>query len=209
MHTLIKCCGLTNPLEADYLKEQKIDFAGIVLFFPKSKRNCSIEQAEDILNALSDEIKRVAVVVSPTPEQILEIQGIKPAKKKGFDYIQIHGELTEEMLQALTLPVLKAFNVSDMAQYPRYHALKQVVGYVFDANEPGSGKVFDWKLVEKVPRDEKLLLLAGGLDSTNVEEAIRIIHPDGVDVSSGIEYVDRPGKDPLKIEAFAKKVRSV
>ena len=90
--------------------------------------------------------------------------------------------------------MLKAFNIKDMAQYVTFQKYPQIVGYVFDAQEPGSGKTFDWKLVTDIPRDEKLFLLAGGLHPDNVAEAIAAIHPDGVDVSSGVEFTDKPGK---------------
>ena len=199
----IKVCGLTSTKEASYLNQNQVDFAGFILFFPKSKRNITIAQAKEIMDALSPEIKRVAVVVSPTPEQALEIT------HAGFDYIQIHGTLSEEVLAVLTIPVLKAFNIKDMEQYPKFQACPQIAGYVFDAQEPGSGKTFDWKLVTTIPRDEKLLLLAGGLHPDNVADAIAAIHPDGVDVSSGVEYdKETIGKSPEKIHAFVKNVRN-
>ena len=72
--TKIKICGLTSPAEAWYLNENHVDFAGMVLFFPKSKRNISIERAKEIMSALDASIKRVAVVVSPTIEQVRQIE---------------------------------------------------------------------------------------------------------------------------------------
>ena len=68
--TKVKICGLTSPAEARFLNENHVDFAGMVLFFPKSKRNISIEQAREIMVALDASIKRIAVVVSPSIEQI-------------------------------------------------------------------------------------------------------------------------------------------
>jgi len=203
--TKIKICGLTSPAEARYLNENHVDFAGMVLFFPKSKRNISIEQAKDIMAALDASIKRVAVVVSPSIEQIRQIEAA------GFDYVQIHGEIPEtetEAEAAIAIPILKAFNVSDMGSYEKYHNDSRIAGYVFDAIEPGSGKTFDWKLVDNIPRDEKLLLLAGGLNPDNVRMAIEAVHPDGVDVSSGVENDDKAGKNPERIRAFAIAVES-
>lgn len=197
----VKICGLTSPEEAEYLNENGADFAGIVLFFPKSKRNTTPDQASEIIRTLNPNIKKVAVVVSPTPEQAEQIAQL------GFDYIQIHGTLCDELLSQIRIPILKAFNVKDMDQYPRFHQCPQIAGYVFDAQEPGSGKAFDWKLVEQIPRDEKLLILAGGLHPGNVADAICRVHPDAVDVSSGVEYPARPGKDPQRIQAFIKNAR--
>ena len=204
-NTKVKICGLTSPAEARYLNENHVDFAGMVLFFPKSKRNISIEQAREIMAALDASIKRVAVVVSPSIEQVRQIEAA------GFDYVQIHGEIPEtetEAEAAIAIPILKAFNVSDMGSYEKYHNDSRIAGYVFDAIEPGSGKTFDWKLVDNIPRDEKLLLLAGGLNPDNVRMAIEAVHPDGVDVSSGVENDDGAGKNPDKIHDFVAAVKS-
>lgn len=198
-NTKVKICGLTSPAEARYLNENHVDFAGMVLFFPKSKRNISIEQAKEIMAALDASIKRVAVVVSPSIEQVRQIEAA------GFDYVQIHAEIPEA---AIAIPILKAFNVSDMGSYEKYHNDSRIAGYVFDAIEPGSGKTFDWKLVDNIPRDEKLLLLAGGLNPDNVRMAIEAVHPDGVDVSSGVENDDGAGKNPEKIHDFVAAVKS-
>lgn len=203
--TKIKICGLTSPAEARYLNENHVDFAGMVLFFPKSKRNISIEQAMEIMAALDASIKRVAVVVSPSIEQVRQIEAA------GFDYVQIHGEIPEtetEAEAAIAIPILKAFNVSDMGSYEKYHNDSRIAGYVFDAIEPGSGKTFDWKLVDNIPRDEKLLLLAGGLNPDNVRMAIEAVHPNGVDVSSGVENDDGVGKNPEKIHDFVAAIKS-
>ena len=188
-NTKIKICGLTSPAEARYLNENHVDFAGMVLFFPKSKRNISIEQAKEI--------------VSPSIEQVRQIEAA------GFNYIQIHGEIPEtEAEAAIAIPILKAFNVSDMGSYEKYHNDSRIAGYVFDAIEPGSGKTFDWKLVDNIPRDEKLLLLAGGLNPDNVRMAIEAVHPNGVDVSSGVENDDGVGKNPEKIHDFVAAIKS-
>ena len=204
-HTLIKICGITSVKEAEFLNKHQVDFAGFVLFYPKSKRNVTLEKAKEIMSVLKDSIQTVAVVVSPTIEQAKEIQGA------GFSYIQIHKDVPQGFYEQCSIPVLKAFNVNDMEHFEEYHRNSAIAGYVFDAVEPGSGKVFDWKLVKNIPRDEKLFLLAGGLCSENVSEAIRYIKPDGVDVSSGVEYEDRQGKetgkDPERIADFVKAVR--
>ena len=200
-NTKVKICGLTSPAEARFLNENHVDFAGMVLFFSKSKRNISIEQATEIMATLDTSIKRVAVVVSPSIEQVRQIEAA------GFDYVQIHGEIPETEA-VINIPILKAFNVSDMGSYEKYHNDSRIAGYVFDAIEPGSGKTFDWRLVDNIPRDEKLLLLAGGLNPDNVRMAIEAVHPDGVDVSSGVENDDGAGKNPEKIHDFVAAVKS-
>lgn len=199
----IKICGLTSVADAAYLNENQVDLAGIVLFYPKSRRNMTIAGAIPVLKALAPSIKKVAVTVCPTLEQTEQIAAA------GFDYIQIHGKLTKELLENIQLPILKAFNITDMPEYPFYRSCPQIAGYIFDAQEPGSGKTFDWSLVTDLPKDDKLLFLAGGLHSGNVAQAINAVLPDGVDVSSGVEYDGRPAKDPEKIAAFVKAVRQL
>ena len=201
---IIKICGLTDVKEAIYLKENNVDLAGMVLFFEKSKRNISVDKSKDIIKALHPQIKAVAVTVAPTKEQIMEIESA------GFDYIQIHGTVTDELINACKIPVLKAFNVEDLDKYNHYLTLQNIRGFVFDAGEPGSGKTFDWTMLNDIKRDsERLYILAGGLNASNVARAIDVVKPDGVDISSGVEYSEKekPGKDPGKIKEFVEIVR--
>ena len=198
----IKICGLTNKKEAEYLNTNQVDFAGMVLFFPKSKRSITIEQAKEIISALNKEIQKVAVVVEPSMEQLREIE------QAGFDYIQIHGDMPEGIIRDTHIPIFKAFNISDMDRYEEYSKCDRIKAYVFDAQEPGSGKTFSWDMVKDMPRDDKMFILAGGLSIENVAEAIKYLKPDGVDISTGVEYDDGTlGKNPDKIRLFAKEVR--
>lgn len=199
--TKIKICGLTTPQEAEWVSKAQADYAGMVLFFPKSKRNITIEQAKEIMKSLSSKIKKVAVVVSPSALQLKEIQ------EAGFDIVQIHGQVIPEALGILQIPFLRAFNVDNMQEWERYEAEPKCIGYVFDAVKPGSGKTFDWSSIPNLPEDGKPYLLAGGLNPDNVGSAVAAMHPYGVDVSSGVESDSGTGKDPEKIEAFVKAVR--
>ena len=155
------------------------------------------------MKALDASVKKVAVVVSPSAGEVRQIE------EAGFDYIQIHGALSGDLMDKISIPVLKAFNVSDIGQYEKYCNCEKIAGYVFDAAEPGSGVAFDWNLLKSIPRDGKLLLLAGGLAPDNVAEAVAAVRPDGVDVSSGVEYSGGAGKSPEKIDLFVKRVRTV
>lgn len=200
----IKICGLTSPEEAAYVNAVQADYIGMVLFFEKSKRNISIAQAKEIMPALHPQIKRVAVTVSPSLEQVRQIH------TAGFDYVQIHGELKKEIIRETAVPILRAYNGTsmDFCEYERMSGCERIAGYVFDATSPGSGETCDWDTVNAIPRDKKLFFLAGGLNAQNVAEAIRYVRPDVVDVSSGVEYADKPGKDPVKIKLFAEAARN-
>lgn len=223
--TQVKICGLTRPEEVGWVVEERSDYFGIVLFFPKSKRNNSIENARKLIKVCHEECaerKRadehftppviVAVTVSPTPEQIKEIEDA------GFDMVQIHGELSEETLDTVSIPVIRAFHAGDAEAYKKYDDCPKVAAYLFDAQSPGSGRTFDWKALDTVSGertlpDGKKIFLAGGLHGENVREAIEHVHPDVVDVSSGVEKdaVTADGaviKDREKINEFIRKVRT-
>ena len=197
---LVKVCGLTDTVEADYLNKNKVDFAGFVLFFPKSKRNISIEKAEQIMAELDENIKKVAVIVSPDESEIQQING------SGFDYVQIHGEIKDRLLEQISKPVFKSFNIKDIKNIHKYQNNAKIVGYVFDAAVPGSGQVFDWSILNDIKRDAKTFILAGGLNDSNVREAVKLVNPDVVDVSSGVEYDSGSGKDPEKIKQFIRQL---
>ena len=199
--TKIKICGLTTPLEAEWVSKSQVDYAGMVLFFPKSKRNITIEQAKEIMKSMLPQIQKVAVVVSPSALQIKEIQ------KAGFDIVQIHGQVRPEAWETVRIPGRRAFNVDNMQEWERYEAEPKCIGYVFDAVKPGSGETFDWSSIPNLPEDGKPYLLAGGLNPDNVGSAVAAMHPYGVDVSSGVERDSGTGKDPEKMGAFVRAVR--
>lgn len=199
---LIKICGITTEKDIEYVNAFLPDFAGFVLFYPKSFRNLELSEAQRLQKQMNPLVKSVAVVVSPTGEQIEQIQAA------GFDYVQIHGDMHPEVYETVQLPVLRAFNGKDMETFARWKRYGKIVGYVFDSGNPGSGETFDWSLMESINRDEKLLFLAGGIHEGNVREAIRQVNPDGIDVSSSVEWAERRmrGKDPEKMKKMIRMV---
>ena len=198
----IKICGITREEEIQYLNSAGVDYAGFVLFYPKSKRNIGTEQAKRLISLLDPAILPVAVTVSPTIEQLREIE------QAGFPLVQIHGAISDDVLNQTKLLVLKAFNVSDLTEFDRFEKKENVIGYVFDAQVPGSGKTFDWELLKKIPVTSKLTLLAGGLNPSNVAAAVSSTNVDGVDTSSGVECDTGVGKDEKKISTFVEQVRT-
>lgn len=207
----IKICGLTRKEEAAYLNDNKVDYAGFV-FFEKSKRNITIEQAREIAACLSSGIKKVAVMVSPDVSFIQKLQ-----EAQLFDILQIHKSLTEGVLEAATLPVWYAFNIADPVQITEKQKFLQelperlsskIEGLVVDGADFGSGKTFDWnkqiKATGEIFKNRKFIL-AGGLSEANVAEGISIFYPDIVDVSSGVE--GKIGKDEEKVARFVKAAR--
>ena len=162
-----------------------------------------LEEAEKIIAVLDRNISSCAVVVSPTVEQIDRLSNTD------FDYIQVHGELTEEVYQHCAKPILKAFNVNDLVDFQRFADLEKIVGFVFDAAQYGSGKTFDWELLKTIDTRDKLVVLAGGLNIENVCAAVLAVKPDIVDVSTGVESENKHGKDPEKIKKFIENAKSV
>lgn len=200
--TKVKICGLKNQTDIKCINTLSPDFAGFVMFFEKSHRNISVQTAQELLALLDKNIKSVAVTVSPTEEQLEQIHTL------GFDYVQIHGKISEKLLSECKTPVIRAINVSGIESIGDIENLDNVKGILFDSAVPGSGKSFDWSMLEKLPKNQKMLFLAGGLTADNVAAAICRVHPYAVDVSSGVELADKSGKDYQLVQAFIKNAKS-
>ena len=221
MSIKIKICGITKKEEASYLNDAKVDYAGFV-FFEKSKRNITVDIAKEIFSELSPEIKKVAVSVSPS------VSDVEKMIAAGFDILQIHKELTKEVIEASSLPIWYAVNISDIQEANsklRYiddlpeNLSSKIVAYVVDAPDFGSGKPFNWHKSRRMlkagaqspPNEDGLnigdrqFILAGGLRPENVSEGIELFSPDIVDVSSGVE--GDAGKDRELIMKFVDAVR--
>lgn len=200
--TKVKICGLKNPDDIKCVNTLSPDFAGFVMFFEKSHRNISVQTAQELLALLDKNIKSVAVTVSPTEEQLEQIYNL------GFDYVQIHGNITDEVLKNSKTPIIRAINVSGTDSLTDLDNYKNVKGILFDSAVPGSGQGFDWTLLKKLPKTDKMLFLAGGLTSDNVAAAICQVHPYAVDVSSGVELADKSGKNFELVRAFIENARN-
>lgn len=195
----IKICGMTCPEDIELVNALGVDMAGFVMFFPKSRRNLSLERAAELAAGLKG-IKSAAVTVSPTAEQARAIE------RAGFDFLQVHGELSEEMYNSTGLPIIRAFNDFGIAELVRCSRLERVKAFLFDAAEPGSGKLCDRDKLTGLPLAGRELILAGGLTPDNVSEAIARVRPNMVDVSSGVERREG-GKDPELARRFVEAVR--
>lgn len=200
--TKVKICGLKNPTDIKCINTLSPDFAGFVMFFEKSHRNISVQTAQELLALLDKNIKSVAVTVSPTEEQLEQIHTL------GFDYVQIHGKISEKLLSECKTPVIRAINVSGTDSLTDLDNYKNVKGILFDSAVPGSGQGFDWTLLKKLPKTDKMLFLAGGLTADNVAKAVAQVRPFAVDVSSGVELADKSGKDFELVRAFIENARN-
>lgn len=138
--TKIKICGITREEEISWLNEAGVDYAGFV-FYEKSKRFISIEEAQRISKKLNSNIKKVAVTVSPERELIRQIG------QAGFDILQIHGAFEQDMICDTGLTLWRAVNLSGMEEIRRWRFSPEdgIDGILFDAGDFGSGKTFGWE----------------------------------------------------------------
>ena len=196
--TKIKMCGLSRPCDIAAANAIRPEYIGFV-FYPKSKRNVTPEQAVQLKKLLSPAIQAVGVFVDAAPEAVSALlrQGV-------IDMAQLHGHEDEAYLASLRQltdkPLLQAFRIAEADDVTR--AMQSSADMVLLDAGMGSGEGFDWTLVRKIDRP---YFLAGGLDTDNVTAAIQQLRPYAVDVSSGIETDGQ--KDKEKMAAFAAAVR--
>lgn len=198
--TKIKLCGIMRPQDIDVINRIKPEYIGFV-FAPASRRCITYETAAALKKRLAPGIKAVGVFVDEAPERISGLldDGI-------IDIAQLHGHEDEEYLCKLkTLtdkPLIKAFRIKSADDLLKTRDC--TADHILLDAGAGGGTVFDWELLRGYDRP---YFLAGGLNTSNAEEAVRLLHPFAVDVSSGIETDGL--KDPVKMESFVKSVRAV
>jgi len=199
----VKICGLRRKEDIEYANELKPDYVGFV--FAKSKRQIEVEQALDLISLLDKEIKTVGVFVNEPVENALKI-----AQTLNLDVLQFHGDETQDYIDNFkNFTVWKAIRIKDKEDLEKTKQFK-VNSFVFDTltkNEyGGTGKTFNWKVLKGMELNVPIIL-AGGLNENNVEEAIKIVDPYAVDVSSGVETEGY--KDFKKMKSFIEKVRGI
>ncbi len=202
----VKICGITSIEDARVAVDAGADAVGFVLW-PGSPRYVSRETARDIAATLPPFVSRVGVFVDPTSDELRDA-----AEEIGLDVLQLHGNEDLDALAPLPRRVLKAVRVGPGfdPEEALQHAGK-VAGLLLDAKAEGglpggTGRTFDWSLARAVRLHASYVVLAGGLTPENVAGAIKLVRPDAVDVSSGVE--SSPGrKDPDKVRAFIRAAR--
>ena len=196
----VKICGITNLKDALVSIDAGCDALGFV-FYKKSPRYISPEQAKKIIQKLPKNIIKVGVFVNEKEEKIKAT-----ARLCKLDMLQFHGRESPVFCDKFKdYKIIKAFRVRENINLPNISRYK-TFAYLFDAYLPGkmggTGKTADWRLLTKVRSLKKPVFLSGGLAADNVKEAISKVKPSWVDVSSSLEV--RPGKkDEIKIREFA------
>lgn len=196
----VKICGITTEREIKIINELDINYIGFV--FAKSKRQVPVYKAARLRKALRGDIKVVGVFTDAHPVEINII-----AKICAIDIIQLHRSRDIEPGQ-FSLPVWKAVRVKDDKEQLVKHLKEPCDAFVLDTyvknKAGGTGTAFNWHLARGLSEKRKIVL-AGGLTAGNVNEAINIVKPHVVDVSTGVEGCC--GKDEEKIKAFLRAAR--
>jgi phosphoribosylanthranilate isomerase len=171
--------------------------------FAPSPRRISQERAGEIVAALPESIVKVGVFVDENRRRVEEL-----ARMCHLNFVQLHGSETPEYARELGLPFIKAFRVRDetvVNQITEFGAEMFLLDSYNPQKTGGTGRKFDWSIAATAARLGRMIL-AGGLTPENVAEAVRIVRPYAVDVSSGVEV--SPGKkDHAKIRKFIAEAR--
>ena len=200
--TKVKVCGITNLADAEKALEFGADALGFN-FYPPSSRYIGPGDARAVLQRLPKTSCNVAVFVNAPKEKVREIiaQGELADGRQAYRALQFHGEESQEYCRGWSMQVIKAFRVKEkdslagMEKFPADFYLLDS----WSAGYGGSGAAFSWEWLDGLNTEK--LILSGGLSIENVGEAIRRIHPYGVDVCSGVET--HPGiKDHAKLKEF-------
>ena len=192
--TKVKICGLSTVEAVETAVLAGADYIGFV--FAKSKRQVSLEQAHELARLVTGKTKIVGVFVSPSLEDLEQAIAMVP-----LDIVQIHGNFDEALIPKISVPVIRAIQLSDQEA----QVSSQADYLLFDAPVAGSGQTFDWDLLkdQKIQQD---FFIAGGLTVDNVLQARETFQPYALDVSSGVETDGR--KDIEKIKAFIEGAKA-
>lgn len=198
MSVRVKICGITKVYDAKEACSLGVDAIGLV-FCKSSQRVVCIEQACRIVSAVSPFVTVVGLFVNAADAEVWHV-----LNSCSLDLLQFHGEETPAYCRQFNRPYIKAIRVkgtSDVLRAVELHidARAILVDAYVPGNHGGTGICFDWHLLPTTLSQH--LILSGGLTPENVAQAIHIVQPAAVDVSSGVEY--RKGiKDAAKMAAF-------
>ena len=204
----IKVCGMTNPENIREVAALKPNYLGFI-FYPKSPRYVVGKLSPESMNEIPPNIWRTGVFVNETEEKILEISG-----QYGLKAIQLHGDESPELCTALCFAgksIIKAFSVDNDFDFAPLEAYLDVVDFfLFDTKTEaygGSGKKFDWSVLERYPF-KKPFFLSGGIGPDDAKEILELQHPKfyGIDLNSKFETA--PGmKDAQALKRFLGKLK--
>jgi phosphoribosylanthranilate isomerase len=196
----VKICGITRASDAEAAVSCGASAIGFI-FWPKSPRYIEPARARDIARRLPPFVVPVGVFVNEAVEQVNRV-----AEQVGLGAVQLHGDEDLSVLDRLNRPAVKAIGGPGMAAAPAWPSNVMLLVDADDREQRGgTGRRADWEQAARLAA-ERRILLAGGISAANAAEAIRVVRPFGIDVSSGVEQA--PGiKDPGRIRALFDAIR--
>ncbi len=206
--TKVKICGLSEPETVTAAIEAGTDFIGLVFYEP-SPRHIELDVAKYLSNFIPEKVQLVGLFVNPDDIYLTRILNEVP-----LTMIQLHGDETParvtEVKEKFGLPVMKALPISSQKDLGNIKPYDNVADWLlFDAKGEdlpgGNGTAFDWNILKNY-QGSKPWMLAGGLTPDNVGDALALLSPNAVDVSSSVES-SKGVKDARKIQAFISAVK--
>ncbi len=202
MSIRIKICGITHPDDAERAVESGANLIGLN-FVPGSPRCLNLDAAIAITERVAGQVERVAVFQDAAPEEIERV-----LRRVDLERVQLHGSESEEEVEAVDLPVIKAIRGADLEAAEEYPAAILLLDH--PSGGGGSGKQWDWSEAATLIGSGHDVIVAGGLDADNVGKVLDDLGdlpPWGVDVATGVEG-EGARKDPEKMAAFVQAVRA-
>lgn len=202
LRTRVKICGITRPEDALVADQLGVDALGFV-FVPASSRCITPAHAATLVEQLTPFVSVVGLFLNAQAAEVEHALKYLPAMVPQF-----HGQESGEFCDSFGRPYIKAIGVgSAMPTHEELSQFNLASGFLFDSNEPGAlggtGHAFDWTRLESSL--EKPLILAGGLNASNVSSAIEQVAPHALDVSSGVESA-KGIKNPEAVAQFMRAV---
>ena len=199
----IKICGITNVEDALLSVDLGANALGFV-FYKGSKRYIEPDNAKSIISKLPPFVTTVGVFAN---QELDELKKIK--EKAGFDAFQLHGDESPDFCMKLEGKIIKAIRIKESID-PKEVESYSAQAILFDNYSAeaygGTGETFRWEILKGFDTSKKIIL-SGGLTPENVAQAISIVNPYAVDVSTGVEEI--PGKkDPGKLKKFIEAARN-
>jgi len=193
---IVKVCGITNIEDALLCANAGADILGFI-FYEKSKRYISPEMAAEIIAKLSGKTSLTGVFVNLDADNINETVAMT-----GIDTVQLHGDESPELLDRVAANKVKAFRVGerfDFNKVRQYESATPLFDSFSEIEFGGTGRKFNWDII---PQEfTAKYILSGGISRENIEDAVNLLHPFAVDLSSSLELF--PGKkDPQKVSDF-------
>jgi phosphoribosylanthranilate isomerase len=198
----IKICGITHPDDGEAAVAAGADLIGLN-FVPESQRCLDLKTAEEVANRVAGQVDRVAIFKDAAPEEIERV-----LRRVELERVQFHGSETEEEVEDVDLPVIKAIQGADIAAAEEYPGTILLLDHPSEGG--GRGNPWNWSEATELIEMGVDAILAGGLDPDNVTEALASLGdllPWGVDVATGVEG-DEGRKDPEKMARFVEAVRA-